>query len=270
MYDLTCLPLDTPVLDGGNNFPKVRREKRRGSIFADRRIPGPNASHIELSALAGGHGNLCVVATTSIDLRWRGAEVRTYFAVPARLAWRPTVVRLEDNYRTCESDLDFANRLIAFQTTRHEKVLRAARPAVWRRHRANADEIDEAVKIVADIKLRQKSCIQRRDIAVLCRTERAAAAVRKWSCGARNCPYVLIGRAVVLRSARGERHFGVLARAGQSARRAVAPADYQYAAARHRASTVKTLLEQAVQQGKPMWDILTAPPRNARCRPACE
>src|SRR5882757_4946915 len=62
--------------------------------------------------------------------------------------------------------------------------------------------------------------------------QRAAAAVRNGT-AAREIAVCAHWRAVVLRSARGEGHFGVLARAGQSARRAVATADYQYAAARH-------------------------------------
>jgi DNA helicase-2/ATP-dependent DNA helicase PcrA len=165
--------------------------------------------------------------------------------------------------------LDFANRLIAFNTTRHEKVLRAARPGGLAPGIVQCqDETDEAVKIVADIKLRlENPAIQRRDIAILCRTNEQPRPF-EMELRREKLPYVLIGgqsfydrREVkdilaYLRVLDNPRDEPSLLRIINTPPRGIGQ------------STVKTLLEQAVQQGKPMWDILTAPPTECALSPA--
>ena len=123
-----------------DQFPKVRRDEaaRFDHLLIDE-YQDTNASQYRIvKALAGGHRNLCVVGDDDQSIYgWRGAEVEHILRF--QHDWPgATVVRLEDNYRTCEAILDFANRLIAFNSNRHEKVLRAARLAVCRRASCNA------------------------------------------------------------------------------------------------------------------------------------
>ncbi len=157
-----------------DEFPKVRHEEatRFDHLLIDE-YQDTNASQYRIvKALADGHQNLCVVGDDDQSIYgWRGAEVEHILRF--QHDWPgATVVRLEDNYRTCHAILEFANRLIAFNVNRHDKVLRAARtgglmPGIVQFQ----DETDEAVKTVADIKLRlENPAIHRRDIAILFRT----------------------------------------------------------------------------------------------------
>ena len=164
---------------------------------------------------------------------------------------------MEDNYRTCEAILEFANRLIAFNRQRHEKVLRASRPAGLRPIILQCkDEIEEAVKVVSDIKQRlENPGIQPRDIAILCRTNEQP---RPFEIELRRekLPYVLIGgqsfydrREVkdilaYLRVLDNPRDEPSLLRIINTPPRGIGQ------------TTVTTLLEQAVEQGRPLWDLL--------------
>jgi DNA helicase-2/ATP-dependent DNA helicase PcrA len=124
---------------------------------------------------------------------WRGAEVEHILRF--QHDWpEAKVVRLEDNYRSCESILEFSNRLIAFNRNRHEKVLRAARPGGLQPSILQCqDETAEADEVIDDIKLRLANPgIQPSHIAILCRTNEQP---RPFEMALRRekIPYVLIG-----------------------------------------------------------------------------
>jgi DNA helicase-2/ATP-dependent DNA helicase PcrA len=210
-----------------------------------------------VKALAAGHQNLCVVGDDDQSIYgWRGAEVEHILRF--QHDWpKAKVVRLEDNYRTCEAILQFANRLIAFNSNRHEKILRAARagglsPIILQ----CPDETEEAVTVVADIRKRlENPAIQPRDIAILCRTNEQP---RPFELELRRekIRYVLIGgqsfydrREVkdvlaFLRVLDNPRDEPSLLRIINTPPRGIGQ------------STVKALLEQAVEHGRTMWDLL--------------
>ena len=145
------------------------------------------------------------------------------------------VVRLEWNYRSTAAILEIANRLIAFNKERHDKVLRAARaggepPRILQYN----SETDEARETVADIRRRieadQLAAAGFRDPVS---HQRAAAGVRDGAAEGEN-PLRDPRQPVVLRPQGSEGHPGVPAGDRFAARRSVAAADHQQSAARHR------------------------------------
>jgi DNA helicase II / ATP-dependent DNA helicase PcrA len=210
-----------------------------------------------VKALAAGHRNLCVVGDDDQSIYgWRGAEVEHILHFQHDWA-EAKIIRLEDNYRTCEAILEFANRLIAFNTTRHEKVLRAARPAGLRPIILQCnDETEEAVQVIGDIKQRlENPGIEPRDIAILCRTNEQPRPF-EMELRREKLPYVLIGgqsfydrREVkdilaYLRVLDNPRDEPSLLRIINHPPRGIGKA------------AVTALLGQAIEQGRPLWELL--------------
>ncbi|MEN0110379.1 MAG: UvrD-helicase domain-containing protein [Planctomycetota bacterium] len=118
------------------------------------------AQYAIVRALAGEHRNLCVVGDDDQSIyAWRGAEVAHILRF--RQDWpEAKVVQLESNYRSRPAIIGYANTLIAFNAVRHEKRLVAHRDdAVGAEGEAEKprilqlkDEVDEAKKVVADLK----------------------------------------------------------------------------------------------------------------------
>ena len=145
-------------------------------------------------ALASPHRNLCVVGDDDQSIYgWRGAEVEHILRFGKD--WEDArVIRLEDNYRSTQAILGWANELIAFNKTRHGKMLKAARaggetPRVLQ----FKTETEEAEQVVGEIHrhLAAKRC-EPSDVAILFRTNEQPrpfeTELRK-----HKIPYVLIG-----------------------------------------------------------------------------
>ncbi|MFV1964360.1 MAG: ATP-dependent helicase, partial [Pirellulaceae bacterium] len=147
-----------------------------------------------VKALASAHRNLCVVGDDDQSIyAWRGAEVEHILRFSRD--WPDAkVVRLEENYRSTAEILEMANRLIAFNKTRHDKTLRAARRGGEKpRVEQYRDETAEAEAVVADIArhLSRKEW-EPRDFAILCRTNEQPR-VLEAELRRADLPYVLIG-----------------------------------------------------------------------------
>jgi len=181
-----------------SKFPAVRKAEaaRFEHVLIDE-YQDTNRSQYEIvRALASGHRNLCVVGDDDQSIYgWRGAEVTHILRF--KQDWPDAkIVRLEDNYRSTEAILAYANTLISFNRQRHDKVLRAARaggtrPAILQCQ----DETQEAERVVADIRQKldsKEKLTQPRDIAILCRTNEQPRSFETELRRA-NVPYVLIG-----------------------------------------------------------------------------
>ncbi len=147
-----------------------------------------------VKALAGEHRNLCVVGDDDQSIYgWRGAEVEHILSF--HKDWPDAkVVRLEDNYRSTTAIIEMANTLIKFNQTRHDKVLRAARPGGDRPEILQfPNEAVEAAETVYSIKKRlEQHGREPRDFAILFRTNEQP---RPFETELRKAklPYVLVG-----------------------------------------------------------------------------
>jgi DNA helicase II / ATP-dependent DNA helicase PcrA len=148
-----------------------------------------------IRALAIDHRNLCVVGDDDQSIYgWRGAEVK--HILNFKQDWTEArIVRLEDNYRSTDAILQMANRLITFNTQRHDKVLRAARPnGAQPRILQFPGEVEEAKGVVEEIakRIAQDQTVQAGDFAILFRTNEQP---RPFEMELRRCkvPYVITG-----------------------------------------------------------------------------
>jgi DNA helicase-2/ATP-dependent DNA helicase PcrA len=148
-----------------------------------------------IKALAIDHRNLCVVGDDDQSIYgWRGAEVR--HILNFKNDWpEATMVRLEDNYRSTDAILQMANRLIVFNSHRHDKTLRAARPNGQQpRILQFASEAEEAKGVVEEIggRLDGDRTLKPGDFAILFRTNEQP---RPFEMELRRCklPYVITG-----------------------------------------------------------------------------
>jgi DNA helicase-2/ATP-dependent DNA helicase PcrA len=213
-----------------------------------------------VKALADRHRNLCVVGDDDQSIYgWRGAEVTHILSF--KNDWpEAKVVRLEDNYRSKAPILELANTLIAHNSTRHDKVLRPSRDGGLPPKIVRFDnETKEAEEVVRDI--RQRLDVQDgprtapSDIAILFRTNEQPRAFELELRRAK-VPYVLVGgmsfydrkevRDVLsyLRVLANPNDEVSLLRIINVPSRGIGT------------GTIETLLESAVSEGKPLWQVL--------------
>lgn len=174
----------------------VRREEagRYDHILVDEYQDTNQSQYSIIQQMARGHRNLCVVGDDDQSIYgWRGAEVQ--HILNFKNDWpEAKVVRLEANYRSSGAILDFANRLIAFNKVRHDKVLRAARGAGKPpRILQFKTELDEAKGIVDEIaRVLESRTRQPGDFAILFRTNEQPRVFETELRRAR-VPYSLVG-----------------------------------------------------------------------------
>jgi DNA helicase-2/ATP-dependent DNA helicase PcrA len=240
-------------------FPDVRASEasRFSHLLIDEYQDTNTSQYRIVKALAAGHRNLCVVGDDDQSIYgWRGAEVAHILRF--KEDWPDAkVVRLEENYRSTYEILEVANRLIAFNRHRHAKVLRAARRGGEKPVIVQAqDEVDEATKVVADIQARLgQSGVQPRDFAILFRTKEQPRPFEMELRKAR-LPYVLIGGqsfydrkevrdvTAYMKVLVNPKDEAALLRIINTPARGIGPA------------AVTSLLQRAVELGRPVWDVL--------------
>lgn len=175
----------------------IRKEEagRYDHVLVDEYQDTNGSQYRIIKALAIDHRNLCVVGDDDQSIYgWRGAEVR--HILNFKSDWpEATMVRLEDNYRSTEAILQMANLLIAFNSHRHEKTLRAARrngqqPRILQ----FPSESDEAKGVVEEIALRLKNdpSVEAGDFAILFRTNEQPRPF-EMQLRALQLPYVITG-----------------------------------------------------------------------------
>ncbi|MDQ6986347.1 MAG: UvrD-helicase domain-containing protein [Mariprofundaceae bacterium] len=151
------------------------------------------AQHMWLQMLCSEHRNLTVVGDDDQSIYgWRGADVQHILNFES--VWPGAAVhRLEHNYRSTAAILDLANAVIAGNSDRHIKQLRATRDAgetpFWQ---ICQDEYDEARRIAAALRHWHQQGVAWRDMAVLYRTARQSLPIEQMVNEA-DIPYRVIG-----------------------------------------------------------------------------
>ncbi|MGI9470737.1 MAG: ATP-dependent helicase, partial [Rubripirellula sp.] len=217
------------------------------------------------------HRNLCVVGDDDQSIyAWRGADVTHILSFQDD--WpEAKIVCLEDNYRSTGEILAMANRLIAFNTERHDKVLIASRPKGPRpRIEQHKDEITESQSVVKEItKLIEKDHIQPREIAILFRTNEQPrlfeTELRK-----ANVPYVMLGSQSFF-DRREVKDIVAYLKWIEQPNDEISLLRVINTPARGLGNkTVKLLVQRAVERGVPVWDVMKDPAAIADLPPAAQ
>jgi len=252
-------------------FPDVRRaEAARFTHLLIDEYQDTNASQYRIvKAFADGHRNLCVVGDDDQSIYgWRGAEVA--HILQFKQDWPDAkVVRLEDNYRSTAAILELANRLIKYNSQRHEKVLKPARPGGEKPKILQCqDEMAEARQVVDDIRGRlTERLLQPRDFAILFRTNEQPRALETELRKAK-LPYVLIG-GMSFYDRKEVRDILAYLKVLVSTSDEVSLLRIINTPARGIGqATVAALLAQAVSSGTPLWETLAGAGRHASVSPA--
>ena len=176
--------------------PEIRQQEasRFDHILVDEYQDTNTSQYRIVKGLADPHRNLCVVGDDDQSIYgWRGAEVEHILSF--HKDWPDAkVIRLEDNYRSTEAIIEKANTLIRFNKTRHDKILKAARPnGEVPSIRQYANETVEAQETVYDLRRRlEVPGREPRDFAILFRTNEQPR-IFETELRKAKLPYILVG-----------------------------------------------------------------------------
>jgi ATP-dependent DNA helicase UvrD/PcrA len=240
------------------NFEEVRLEEAAlfDHLLIDEYQDTNGSQYRIVKALAQDHRNLCVVGDDDQSIYgWRGAEVEHILRFSKD--WSDaTVVWLENNYRSTAEILTIANRLIAFNKKRHPKELKAARSGGKQPQIDQyPNETKEAEGVVADIaRLLRQPDWEPNDFAILFRTNEQPRAFETELRQA-GLPYVLLG---------GMSFFDRKeVRDVLAYMKVIAAPEDEVSLLRIintpprglGGKSVEALTKEAVEQGKPLWDM---------------
>jgi len=206
------------------------------------------------------HRNFCVVGDDDQSIyAWRGADVT--HILNFKNDWPDAkVVYLQDNYRSTAAILEMANRLIAYNTIRHDKRLIASRPPGKRpRIEQYKDEITESKSVVAQItQLIDNEHVQPRDIAILFRTNEQP---RLFETELRKAkvPYVMLGSQSFFDRKEIRDLISYLKWIEQPSDEVSLLRVINTPPRGLGSKTVKTLIGRAVERGVPVWEVMQDP-----------
>ena len=159
LRDLGAVDFDDILLlteDLFSEYPEVlqKESERFDHILVDEYQDTNLSQYRIVRGLAAPHRNLCVVGDDDQAIYgWRGAEVR--HILNFKRDWpEAKTIRLEENYRSTQQILNWANRLIDFNTYRHVKRLRSTVQGEPPHIMQCKDGEVEAKRVVASIKQR--------------------------------------------------------------------------------------------------------------------
>jgi DNA helicase-2/ATP-dependent DNA helicase PcrA len=189
--DLLVLPVRALERDA---TLRAHYQRRFRYVLVDEYQDTNAAQYRFVALMGGGHQNVMVVGDDDQSIYgWRGADIRNILGFERDFPGA-RIVRLEENYRSTPNVLALANAVIAENTERRGKTLRATRAAGEPVTLIETlDDRDEA-EVVADIVVDRtaRGTWARRDCAVLYRTNAQSRAMED-AFRRRGLPYRLVG-----------------------------------------------------------------------------
>ena len=172
-----------------------RWQKRYQFLLVDE-YQDTNRAQLEvLRLLASAHKNICVVGDDDQSIyAWRGADVRNILEFEEHFPGA-TVVKLEQNYRSCRHIIAVANAVISKRNdVRHRKVLFTERPSDKKVNIGAAPTPEaEAAYVVREIKRKiREEGMRPKNFAVLYRSNGQAKLLEE-QLRAEGVPYRLVG-----------------------------------------------------------------------------
>ncbi len=255
--DFDDLLLNAEQLLGEHELVRQREASMFDHIMVDEYQDTNGSQYRIIEFLARDHRNLAVVGDDDQSIYgWRGAEVKHILGF--KNDWPDAVIiRLEDNYRSSGAILEMANCLIRFNNKRHDKILRAARGHGLRPKILQCpSEEEEAKIIVSEIagRLKRDQTLRPGDFAILFRTNEQP---RLFEMALRRAevPYVLVGSQSFF-DRKEVRDIVAYLRIIAHPEDEISLLRIINTPARGLGSkSVAALLEIAVTQGKPLWNV---------------
>jgi DNA helicase-2/ATP-dependent DNA helicase PcrA len=173
----------------------ARYQERFAFLLVDEYQDTNHAQYVFLRLLAERSGNLFVVGDDDQSIYgWRGADIRNILDFEQDFP-DARVIRLEQNYRSTQTILAAANRVIAENLRRKGKTLRTENVEGERLTLVEAaDEADEATWVVEQIeqRLADEPTLSLRDVVVLYRTNAQSRAMEE-ALRREAIPYRIVG-----------------------------------------------------------------------------
>jgi DNA helicase-2/ATP-dependent DNA helicase PcrA len=240
-------------------FPEVlRRQQARWDFVMVDEYQDTNAGQYRIvSALARPHRNLFVVGDDDQAIYgFRGADVRNILGFDRDFP-EAVVIRLEENYRCTPGILALANRLIARNAGRREKVLRPSKAdGAKPRLVDQPDEIAEAQWVVREIQSRLAAGRSPDEIAVLLRTNEQTRLFEA-ELRAREIPYVVVGGTSFYDRKEVRDVLAYLRTIAQPTDETALRRIINVPARGLGPGAVEKLVARAVRLGKPLWEAIS-------------
>ena len=193
--DFDDLILNTVLLLERYEDRRLYWQQRFSYIMVDEYQDTNHLQYLLISLLAGGHGNLCVVGDDDQSIyRFRGATIENILSFEQQFPGCRSI-RLEQNYRSTEQNLDAANKVIRHNTGRKGKELWTSLGSgedvrVCRLY----DENEEASAVASDILADYSRGMHWQDHAILYRMN-AQSSQFEFAFKRNGIPYRVIGGA---------------------------------------------------------------------------
>ena len=193
--DFDDLILNTVLLLERYEDRRLYWQQRFSYIMVDEYQDTNHLQYLLISLLAGGHGNLCVVGDDDQSIyRFRGATIENILSFEQQFPGCRSI-RLEQNYRSTEEILDAANKVIRHNTGRKGKELWTSLGSgedvrVCRLY----DENEEASAVASDILADYSRGMHWQDHAILYRMN-AQSSQFEFAFKRNGIPYRVIGGA---------------------------------------------------------------------------